>query len=956
LVPARSWGVLNPEVVHEGARSVLAIRGQLRLAAGLMLVLGGQSFAQEANVTADNNEVAEVLVTGSRIQRNGYSAPTPTTIVGADRIEQEGATNVLEVLNEQPSFKASTTPQTNGIRAATPGSSYADLRGLGQTRTLVLVDGKRFVPQIATVLNTYQVDLNQVPAIMLDRVEVVTGGASAQWGSDAVAGVVNLVTKKNFEGLQSEVQAGESRYGDDQEFRAAVLGGTSLMDHRLHLEAAFDYDHNNGVGDVFTRPWGRQGYQILSNPCPLAAAVSAACPHGGNGQAQQLILPDVRYSTLTNGGIILNTALKGTQFGPGGVPMAFLNGNYAGSSNMQGGDAVNAGNNINTGVSLEDWVKRQVAFGRLAFDINDNLQFHLEGSFSDAAGGGQSLPPRDTGALVTTIARDNPYIPAATLALMNADNINSFQLGRNDADIDRQQSRQDNTTARIVVGFEGTVFNNWNWDAAYVYGYNRYSLRDQGNRIVATYRMAADAVLNSATGQVVCRSSLTNPNNGCVPLDLFGYGAPSAAAISYVTGTASQRTNYRQDDVSANLRGEPVDTWAGPVSLALGFEYRNEQQTSHQDAISLAQGFEGTNSLPIDGSFNVKEGYLETVVPLAKDLPFARSLDFNGAVREEGYSTSAGRQTTWKAGLTYKPVEDLLLRVVRSRDIRAPNIYELQSLPLANQNNIIFGNQQVSVYSVQSGNSKLLPEVGDTFSAGFAYTPSFIPRLQVSLDYYDIDLTRAIGALTQQQVANFCALGSAAQKTAYCPLITFDAAGVPLSVQAPYLNLGESIRKGFELNAAYRLPLDTLAHSLPGALSFDLQGNYYEHFQQDLGTGLIERAGDQQGSPKLMASGTVGYEVGPFSISALVRYIGASKYDNTFIEGVTINDNSVPSVTYVNFMADYNVSDHFQVFGVIRNAFDRAPPPVPTSFGYPTTAAFYDMVGQTWRLGFRYKY
>jgi hypothetical protein len=184
------------------------------------------------------------------------------------------------------------------------------------------------------------------------------------------------------------------------------------MDHRLHLEAAFDYDHNNGVGDVFTRSWGRQGYQILSNPCPLATPVTAACPGGGNGQAQQLSLPNVRYSTLTNGGIILNTALKGTQFGPGGVPMAFQYGNYAGSSNMQGGDPVNLGNNINTGVSVEDWVKRQVAYGRMGFDINDSTTFHIEGSYSAAAGGGQSLPPRDTGALVTTISRDNPFLPA----------------------------------------------------------------------------------------------------------------------------------------------------------------------------------------------------------------------------------------------------------------------------------------------------------------------------------------------------------------------------------------------------------------------------------------------------------------------------------------------------------------------------------------------------------------
>jgi outer membrane receptor protein involved in Fe transport len=442
-----------------------------------------------------------------------------------------------------------------------------------------------------------------------------------------------------------------------------------------------------------------------------------------------------------------------------------------------------------------------------------------------------------------------------------------------------------------------------------------------------------------------------------VPINLFGPGAPSQAAIDYVTGLTFQRTDYQQDDASANLRGEPFSTWAGPVSVAVGLEYRKEQQFSRQDAISVQQGYEGTNSLPIDGSFNVKEGYFETVVPLLSDKSWAKSLDFNGAVRVADYSTAAGEQTTWKAGFTYKPYEDLLLRVARSRDIRAPNIYELNSLPLSNQNNIIFGTQQVSVYSIQSGNPNLKPEVGDTFTAGFAYSPSFVPGLQLSLDYYDIDLTKAIGALSQQQVANFCAIGTAEQKTFYCPLITFDATGlVPLSVATPYLNLGESIRKGFEMSGNYRTALDAFVPGAPGNVTLGLSGNYYQHFENDLGTGLIERAGDITGSPKALGTATVGYDVGALSALAVVRYVGKSKYDNTFVEGININDNTVPSATYVNFSLNYDINEHLQVFGVVRNAFNRAPPVVPTSFGYPTNAAYFDMIGETYRLGFRYNY
>lgn len=894
----------------------------------------------DAAPSTNNASVEEIVVAASRVQRSGYTAPTPTTILGSEDLEKRGATNIAQVLADIPSFKTTTGPQTNGILQRTPGANYSDLRGLGASRTLVLVDGKRFVPQIAIALPGYQVDLNQIPSLMVDRLEVVTGGASAQWGSDAVAGVVNVVLKKDFEGLSTEVQAGQSSRGDNESYRAGLLAGTSFAGGRGHLTFAIDHENNDGVGDVFTRGWGRRGYSLVANPTA--------------GQfPRNFIAPDVQFSQYTLGGLINNTVLRGIQFDTGGVPIPFEYGTHVGTTNMIGGGQ--PGININTAMAISPGIERTASYVRGEYEFDSGVVAYLEGSYSYSNGGGTATSSKDT---ALRIRQDNAFLPPTILDAMLANGIDSFNMGRTSFDVGVSRGVVRNWTKRVVAGLQGDIeaLGGWHWDAHYTYGRNKYSQNVHGMRIRANYALAYDAVVDPASGQIVCRSTLTNPDNGCVPLNVFGHGSPSQQAIDYVTGVVDAGTLYQQHAAAFNVSGEPFSSWAGPVSVAAGLEWRAEEQDSVVDPIAQASGYEGNNSQPVYGKFNVKEAYVETVVPLASNLAWSDALEFNGAVRHADYSTSAGSQTTWKVGLT-NMIGSFLLRATRSQDIRAPNIYELKVGPTRVSTFVSYPPLQPQVFTISSGNPNLQPEVADTTTVGFSWQPDFIAGLQTSVDYYRIKAEDVIGTISGQQIANFCMQGDAS----YCSLITFNSANVPTAIQTPYLNIASVDISGVDMSVSYRMPLDRLSDRFAGTLMLGFSGNYALSADVDTGNGVvIDRAGELGPSnaysmARFRGTASVGYQLGGMFTEARVRYVSDGRYDNTWTTGVHVNDNHIPGAAYVDLSASYRLSDRLEIFGVVANLFDRDPPPAPGAVGYPTNPVYFDMIGTTYRIGVRYR-
>jgi iron complex outermembrane receptor protein len=903
-------------------------------AAALGLLAQGAFSTAHAQAAPESQELEQIVVTASRISRSGFTAPTPTTMVGADEIQKAGATNVADQLNKVPSFRATTTPATTSHSSQNAGGNFLDLRGLGATRTLVLVDGRRHVPTTSSGL----VDINVIPTGLIDRVEVVTGGASAAWGSDAVAGVVNLIFKRDLEGLQGEVQYGVSEQGDAKETHVGLSGGHGFADGRGHFMAGGEYTKNDGVGS--DRDWFKKHYATISNPAYAA----------GNGQPQNLIAPNVGVSVATLGGLITAGPLKGLQFLPGGATSQFQYGTNVGSQYMTGGEGIYPGDLINLVTPLE----RASLFTRTTYDLTDNIEGFVEASFAYARTKFNLSTSYDLGTL--TINRDNAYLPASVGALMASNNVTSFKMGRINQDIAYNVVDDANATGRLAVGLKGSFGDGWTWNTNAEYGRTRYSAKVLNNRIAANFTNAMDAVV-SPTNQIVCRSSLTNPANGCVPINLFGAGSPSAAAIDYVTGDQTLMSHIDETAGAFNIQGEPFSTWAGRVSLASGVEYRRESVNQIVDALSAASGFAIGNPKPLKGHYDVKEAFVETVAPLLAGAPLAKSLDLNAAARVTDYSTS-GTVWTWKAGLSWALNDDLRLRATRSRDIRAPNLNELFSTYVLTFSTITDprDGSQYTARSPQQGNRGLDPEKADTITAGVVYSPSWAPGLKTSLDYYNIELKGAIATLTAQNIINRCQAGS----TDLCAFIARDAATGRISeIMRTNINLSALKTSGFDGEVSYTMPLERMATGLSGSVDLRLLASYVEEFVTNDGVTAINTGGVVgSGGPHWRGMASVTYDNGPFRAYAEGRYTGPGLYD----VNLTYDDNHVDSEFLVNTTMSYTFERRqgrsLQLFGAINNLLDNDPPVAPYNFifGSPASASVHDVIGRRYSMGVRFKY
>jgi outer membrane receptor protein involved in Fe transport len=553
-------------------------------------------------------------------------------------------------------------------------------------------------------------------------------------------------------------------------------------------------------------------------------------------------------------------------------------------------------------------------------------------------------------------------------------------MGRLDTDLGAPATGDAlNDTYNVVAGLKFDAGGGWTVNGYYEHGDNRQRIDTLNNLNYEHLFAAVDAVTNPATGTPVCRVTLTNPGlyPGCVPINLFGQGSPSAAAAAYVLGTSSYITRLHQDVVSASVRGEPFSTWAGPISLGGGAEYRREAVDQTSDAVSqqintatgiigfpstLAGGLGGwllTNAQPVRGSYDIKEAFFETLVPLAKDLPGARALDLNAAVRYADYSTSGG-VTSWKVGFSWKPIDDLRFRATRSRDIRAPNIAELyagsmegQTVILDRQNN----NASTPVVTNQVGNPNLKPEIADTYTGGFVYQPSWLSGFTASVDYYNINLKGAVSSLTAQQTVDQCAAGSAA----VCANVQRNSAGAISRIDLPNLNLDALKTSGVDFELSYATPVpfgdlrlraiasyvDTFISEVPGAPTINYAGQV---------SGLLSTNSNPRWSGNVNAT----YAAGPFRGFLQERIIGSGKYDVTQTQGVTIDNNSVPAIYYTDMTLGYMMGEksNYQAFLTINNLFNRDPPITPSGnlIFFPTNTALYDVVGRYFTVGIKGKF
>jgi iron complex outermembrane recepter protein len=895
--------------------------------------------------------VEELVVTGSRIARDGFTAPTPTTVLGLGEIQSRGVTNITEALNEIPAFRASQTPAAAARGGATRGGSFLDLRGLnGQganatARTLVLIDGRRFVSSNAR----NQVDLNLIPTSLIARTEVVTGGASAAWGSDAVAGVVNLILKDRLQGIEGTVQGGRSAESDFQELAVSLSAGTAFAGDRGHFIVGAEFVDNKGIPDGFvSRDWGRQAWGTVALPANRAA-----------GLPSRIVAQDVRISDrMAPGGIIVGGPLDNIQFLGNGQTSVFVPGSVVGGNQMIGGGAnSNPGIYLTGGSNLVNPIKRNALLGRLNFRLTDSIDSFLELSRGESEFRGFSANRRDDASL--TIRVDNAFLPASVRQQMVARNLQTITVGRIalDDNFNFYTRNSDQETQRVAFGLKGRLAGDWTWDAYYQWGQNNIALRDQAT-INSNYTAAVDAVVNSS-GAIVCRGNVAAADPGCVPFNIFGRNSPSQAAVDYVRRESIGSETTRTRVAAANINGSPLTLWAGDLSVAAGVEYRQEESGAVASRDALLGRFDLNSNQALSGSFSAREIYGEAVLPLLVDKPLARSLELNAAVRRTDYSTS-GPVTTWKLGLGYEPNDQIKLRATQSRDIRAPNINELFAVALQSRVTVVNrftgqGGLQTDLFT--SGNTELTPEEADTFTAGILYTPDWLPGLRASVDYYRIEVQDVISQFTPQLTIDRCFAGVAS----LCSNINFGPGQTITSLRARQLNFNSLETSGLDFELSYNFDMERVG--LPGTLQMRGFGTFVNELTTTDPNGAVDRV--YQTVPKWSANASFTYLLGRFSTTAQLRYIGKTLQDAELVgpdsAGYSptlpnsINVNLRKPLSYLNLSAQYDLRDsergHIQIFGVVNNLLDRDPPPFAGS--NPIGASLYDLVGRAYRMGVR---
>jgi iron complex outermembrane receptor protein len=711
-------------------------------------VAGGAGLISMGSLAQDvpaEPALEEVLVTGSRIIRNGDDSPTPMTVVSTEEVLTVQPGTLADALNILPVFSGSrgsvSNPTSTGsVSAGNASANQLNLRNMGAIRTLVLMDGLRVPP---TLINGV-VDVDLIPQMLVQRVDTVTGGVSAVYGSDAISGVVNYVLNKKFTGIEARVNGGVSDYGDGDKYSAGIAAGTPLFGGRGHIEASYEYRKEEGVLHRSDRPY-MDLVGVAGSVPGAGSAGSAANPfemYTGIRQAQYPFGGLIRPAAGANPGPLANQTFR-----TDGVLSPFIPGTPTGTAALQiGGD----GGYYDS--SLLAPLEGHQYFGRFHYDLTDDLQAYVQiaGNMkSNQVFGEYMLYDRNFGAT-------NAFLDPAYQAALAGAGQTQFRVTGLMQNGPRFESGSDSDQRVYSTGLRGSA-GKYDWGVDYVFGKTELKTTLVTNINAQRLAYALDAV-RDASGNIVCNITLTNPSlgAGCVPLNVFGPTAANPAAFDYVMQPTNFDGETSMSDVTAFISGSPFDNWAGPVGVALSAEYRDQsfegesdgEPTDVLECAGLGIRFGNCrNGDPIwaqsfadasEVSQSVWEAAIEFDVPLVAD-----TLRLTAAGRYTSYNTT-GEYWTWKVGLDWQIVDTLRFRATASQDIRAPTLSDLfapdsfvyiQPLDLLT-------NTSPRVQSRDRSNPDLTAELGDTITAGFVWQP--IPELSIALDGYRIVVSDAI--------------------------------------------------------------------------------------------------------------------------------------------------------------------------------------------------------------------
>ena len=881
--------------------------------------------------------VEEVLVTGSRVITNGDDSPTPVTVVSTEEVLAAQPGTLADALNVLPVFSGSrgsgSNPTSTGtVSAGNASANQLNLRNVGAIRTLVLLDGLRIPP---TLINGI-VDVDLIPQMMVQRVETVTGGVSAVYGSDAISGVVNYILDKKFTGLETRINGGVSDYGDADKYNAAIAAGTPLFDGRGHIQASYEYRKEEGILYRSDRPY-------MNRVGVAGSAPGSGSP--GTARNPYQMYSDLRQAQFPFGGLIrpISAAnpgpLANRTFRADGVLSPFVAGTSTGTNGLQvGGD----GGYYDS--SLLAPLEGHQYFGRFQYDITDSLQGYVQiaGNIkSNQVFGEYLLYDRNFSA-------NNAFLAPEYQATLLAANQNQFRMTGLLQTSPRFESESESDQRVYTAGLKGSL-GEYDWGVDYVFGTTELSTTLGRNVNAQRLAYALDAV-RDASGNIVCNITLTNPSlgQGCVPLNVFGPTAASAAAYDYIMQPTHFDGETTMSDVSAFITGSPFDNWAGPVTVALSAEYRDQSFEGESDA----EPSEVLNCAGLDIRFgncrdgdpiwtqsfadvpkvsqNVWEAAIEFGVPVVKD-----AVNLSAAGRYTSYNTT-GEYWTWKLGLDWQILDSLRFRATGSRDIRAPTLSDLYAPDnfVYVQPTDLLTNTSPRVQSRDRSNPELTAEIGHTLTAGFVWGP--IPDLSIALDGYRIVVSDAItqvnGATTAFQNQCYASGGT----SPYCDLqdrpngfADTSAANAVTAWYNVWLNISEIETYGADLEVNWNGSL----FERPFALRF--LGAYQPHiFYRQPNLPVIDQGGVGFGplgaaaSPSVRLTGLVRFQpFENFTIDLMQRWRNAMDLGGDPTQSWVSNHVESFATTNINLAYEHDMGGNaIEYYVNVQNLFNADAP------------------------------
>lgn len=937
------------------------------------IIAGASAMALTAPAVMAEEGVERIEVTGSRIKRVDVEGSSPVAVITAAEIEASGITRVEDFLNDMPQIFAG---QTSGVANGATGTATVDLRNLGSTRTLVLINGRR-MPSGSPAAGGIGADVNQIPAALVERIEILTGGASATYGSDAVAGVVNFILKDDFEGVQFDYQYSFYQHDNDN---GAIQG--------LLNDNGFDNPNGNqtdGYTDDFSLMIGANTSDGRGNVTMYAGYRNIdAVTQAGRDYSACALFPDGDGGLVCGGSSTIPQG-RFTDFG------SAVNGNSF-DLMVQGDEFVDRNGTVYNYGPLNYYQRpdERMTLGALGhYEINEHVELYSELMFMDDRSVAQ-IAPSGAFFVTSTLNCDNPLLSDQQRQAicfddgLTVDDDQNVFIGRRNVEGGPRQDDLRHTSWRGVFGARGLINDDWSYDVFFNYGTVSY-VETYRNELSITNITRALNVVSDDEGNAVCQSVVDGSDPTCVPWNIFEEGGVTQEALDYLIKPLYARGDTETVQLSGIVTGDLTSagvilpTASDGIAVALGLEYRDESLVLEPDSgFQSGDGAgQGGPTGGVEGSFSVKEIFGEASIPLLQDAPMAENLTLELAYRYSDYSTDK-TTNTYKYALDWRPMSDLLVRASYQRAVRAGNIRDLfrpQTLGLFNMDEdpcagsdptytfeqcartgvtaAQYGNIADSpagqYNSITGGNPDLDPEESDTYSFGFSYSPEFLDGLSITVDYFDIEVNDAISNVSERYILDQCALNNSQE---FCALVNRGEATGTLwidqdNIVSTDINIGRLATTGVDFDVNYAFGVGEM-----GDVKLNLAGTWLDSYeiQNTPDAAIIDCVGywDRStcGAPtpewryNLRGSWSTPWDV---DLAATFRFIGEA-------DELGDGPDDISSESYFDLAATWYARENLNFRLGINNVLDEEPPIIgnaPSGVGNGNTfPGTYDALGR----------